>query len=1247
MLRSLFIVLSASILSYAATTVCVTEDNIILVDGKPFFPLGVYFETEQNQWHPDGYGELQEAGFNLINLMQETSALLSHANSYDIISNNEIPQDPCFGNHTYSNPANCNRILSLANNHNLLIIADNAPFWSDGNYYSNFCLGFPITQSLRESWVDNVVNWAANDDAFLGWCSLDEPVWSLSPYNNSTLQARYNLLKDMYDIVKEKDPNHIIHMNFAGAHPTEFSPYNWSDEEARAQYVEDLQLYSKAADIISVDIYPLRQFSGGGQENYRLFDNCDISLIGDYTKLLVNDVVQNQKPVWIVLEASSRMGKDNRDQVYEGHIAGEPYPYEFFRFEAYDAIVHGARGLIWYGWHDVGKDEAHADTWDDYIEWNHVKNLVKNELRILCPVFAAIAWDTSTSMKVNSGNVWRKGLGYVDSIRWDVTPSSSPIYGELALFHDPGKKSSDEGGYHYLNFVNRHCKPEDTVNVKFYISKDTFPDDREWWVIDILANRGQKLGDAGDHWEFDTWLLGDILPGQGRLYVFVDQNTNELAGRIMKVRNERIEDEICSPYDTTCEKWFKKYEDYQEYIICLPICLNPDTSQCGCLCGIYLDLKTIDMKGTVLTSSDSSSNDIDHIDLFLSRDGGATFPETLALNFHLIDSVRVETVMVDSVEKIRITRFGTYKDTIPYIPSSDCKALLVLYDKEGNSASTMSESWEVPLISFSPQATAWNNRPMSRDNGEFHILYHTLLPHFSCPDMNSALLYAHTSDTKPWEIENKALAGISPSVSEDAGAWISSDNTILYFSLREADEWSDPLPIKYADESVDEKFSPPAISLDGDTVHISYISVIPQQGFYLHRLYYLKFYKCLPPDSIISELVDVWAGDGDIDYGPSLVLDYQNRPVVGVKGRYLFKTESGWQTEELPDSLTIPSLASYGGNVYLLYSIGNTLIRRYGYSGDYWLGEDTVANLSNLQAFEISKGQGIIWQDGDGIGLKFWDPVSKNYSPTHILGNGTYPHTLVYRDSINLAFSIFTQADSEKVGYRFTQNPYDLAYYYLELGREEPSPFTMYREGFTDDMDTGDSLVYYFPKLDSSEAYRVLMELFSASPETVEIFIDGDSTEVELPGGEVLSIERGIPLGSKDIWIEIKGEDIGCKRIIIYPGTTIGYGYGGPQEAIIKRPKIFKLYQSYPNPTTKTAVIRFQIPVKTSVSLKIYDVTGRLVRTLTRAQSLEPGVYTVVWDGRSDRGLRVPAGVYFYRLKTEEYRATKKLVMIR
>jgi flagellar hook assembly protein FlgD len=64
------------------------------------------------------------------------------------------------------------------------------------------------------------------------------------------------------------------------------------------------------------------------------------------------------------------------------------------------------------------------------------------------------------------------------------------------------------------------------------------------------------------------------------------------------------------------------------------------------------------------------------------------------------------------------------------------------------------------------------------------------------------------------------------------------------------------------------------------------------------------------------------------------------------------------------------------------------------------------------------------------------------------------------------------------------------------------------------------------------------------------------------------------------------------------------------------------------------------------VALKVYDVSGRVVRTLID-RAVEPGAHAIAWDGTSDNGTRASSGVYFYELRTPELATTGKLVMRR
>ena len=97
---------------------------------------------------------------------------------------------------------------------------------------------------------------------------------------------------------------------------------------------------------------------------------------------------------------------------------------------------------------------------------------------------------------------------------------------------------------------------------------------------------------------------------------------------------------------------------------------------------------------------------------------------------------------------------------------------------------------------------------------------------------------------------------------------------------------------------------------------------------------------------------------------------------------------------------------------------------------------------------------------------------------------------------------------------------------------------------------------------------------------------------------------------------------------------------------VLAVPRVFALGQSSPNPFDRTAEIRYQIPVKAEVSLKVYDLGGRFVRTL-KDEAQEPGYYRAVWDGRDDAKSPAPSGIYLYRLKAGEHVSTRKLILIR
>jgi hypothetical protein len=89
----------------------------------------------------------------------------------------------------------------------------------------------------------------------------------------------------------------------------------------------------------------------------------------------------------------------------------------------------------------------------------------------------------------------------------------------------------------------------------------------------------------------------------------------------------------------------------------------------------------------------------------------------------------------------------------------------------------------------------------------------------------------------------------------------------------------------------------------------------------------------------------------------------------------------------------------------------------------------------------------------------------------------------------------------------------------------------------------------------------------------------------------------------------------------------------------------FALGPVSPNPFTDAAVISYSAPARASVAIDIYDVNGRLVRTVISGE-VDAGAHQATWDGRDDAGARVARGVYFCRMNAGEFSATEKVVLL-
>ncbi len=89
----------------------------------------------------------------------------------------------------------------------------------------------------------------------------------------------------------------------------------------------------------------------------------------------------------------------------------------------------------------------------------------------------------------------------------------------------------------------------------------------------------------------------------------------------------------------------------------------------------------------------------------------------------------------------------------------------------------------------------------------------------------------------------------------------------------------------------------------------------------------------------------------------------------------------------------------------------------------------------------------------------------------------------------------------------------------------------------------------------------------------------------------------------------------------------------------------YALFQNYPNPFNPSTTIQYNIPEHSFVTLKIYDILGKEIKTLV-SQEKKSGHYTIRWNGNDNTGNKVAGGVYFYRLNAGDFLVTKKMILL-
>ena len=117
-----------------------------------------------------------------------------------------------------------------------------------------------------------------------------------------------------------------------------------------------------------------------------------------------------------------------------------------------------------------------------------------------------------------------------------------------------------------------------------------------------------------------------------------------------------------------------------------------------------------------------------------------------------------------------------------------------------------------------------------------------------------------------------------------------------------------------------------------------------------------------------------------------------------------------------------------------------------------------------------------------------------------------------------------------------------------------------------------------------------------------------------------------------------KGYGVGNRGLLMYNNNSFIVGINNSSDLI---PEKSELYQNYPNPFNPTTKITFEIPFSGNVKLIVFDLLGREIKSMLN-EKLSPGKYSYDFDG-SD----LPSGVYYYKLVTDNFIETKKMILLK
>ncbi len=199
-------------------------------------------------------------------------------------------------------------------------------------------------------------------------------------------------------------------------------------------------------------------------------------------------------------------------------------------------------------------------------------------------------------------------------------------------------------------------------------------------------------------------------------------------------------------------------------------------------------------------------------------------------------------------------------------------------------------------------------------------------------------------------------------------------------------------------------------------------------------------------------------------------------------------------------------------------------------------------------------------------------------------------------------------------------------------------------------------------------AYSGEVEVLANSPMEVTLIDTNQYTENLLPIAEMIlddgsprtaifAIEEGATLVDSSaaqarrigFFFRDKTAEEATDAAFVILGHCLKWLVGEDETSVDDLRKIvaeYQLFENYPNPFNPSTTISYHLPVADDVTLRLYNGTGQLVRTLVEGV-VQEGQHAVHWDGRDDAGMVVPSGVYFYELTSSKGILRDKMLLVK